>query len=647
MSAIAGFYQLNDEPVDLLYGSCLMDALRHYPADDIRTWRGDGIFLGCHSQWISPESDGELLPRYDNESRLAITADAILDNREDLFERLQVQHPERKRMTDSELILLAYRKWGREAPQYLIGDFAFMIWDERNRLLFGARDFSGARTLYFHHNQTRFAFCTLIQPLFTLPSVKKRLNEEWLAEFLAIPGMVEAVDTASTVYDSIGQLPPSHSITVTGGKVTLSRYCRLAAGEPLKLKSDEEYEEAFREVFETAVSARLRTNRNVGAHLSGGLDSGSVVSFAAPALREQNKLLYTYSYVPENDFEDWTSRSLLPDERPYIQSTVRHVGNISDHYLDFERTNPLDEVNDFLEIMEMPYKFFENSFWMRGIYQRANQHGVGLLLNGARGNFTISWGSAWEYYANLLKRLKWIRLYQELSLFSSHLGARKSKVLTVVAKKAAVGRSLLFPAAARNEFPAFINPAFAAATNVYSKLQDHRMDAGGTTVESAYEVRKNQFEQLYFWNKNGTLGTKLSLRYALWDRDPTNDLRVIRFCLAVPEEQYVQNGYDRALVRRATRNLLPDKVRLNQHIRGVQGADVIHRMARSWPAFIDELDRLAADPLIAEFIHIPAVTAAMGKLGKEPRPEYAFLPEFKLLTRSLIVYRFVKNLERR
>ena len=74
----------------------------------------------------------------------------------------------------------------------------------------------------------------------------------------------------------------------------------------------------------------------------------------------------------------------------------------------------------------------------------------------------------------------------------------------------------------------------------------------------------------------------LSLRYSLWKRDPTNDLRVIRFCLSVPEDQYVQNGMDRALIRRATENYLPDKVRLNQQIRGVQGVDWVHRMMPRW-----------------------------------------------------------------
>ena len=68
----------------------------------------NNVFFGCHAQWITPESVGEQLPFYDYERQLAITADAIIDNRKELFEKLQVDHADRKNMTDSELILLSY-----------------------------------------------------------------------------------------------------------------------------------------------------------------------------------------------------------------------------------------------------------------------------------------------------------------------------------------------------------------------------------------------------------------------------------------------------------------------------------------------------------------------------------------------------------
>lgn len=96
---------------------------------------------------------------------------------------------------------------GEQSPKFLVGDFAFMIWDEQERKLFGARDFSGARTLYFFRSQQRFAFCTAIKPLFSLAYIKKDLNEQWIAEFVANPLMFDSVDPSSTVYENIEHIP--------------------------------------------------------------------------------------------------------------------------------------------------------------------------------------------------------------------------------------------------------------------------------------------------------------------------------------------------------------------------------------------------------------------------------------------------------
>jgi len=641
MSAITGIIHFTNEPVSIEHGNGLLKALKKYPADDVQVWHKENVLFGCHAQWITPESIGEQLPYYDYNRGLTITADAIIDNREELFQRLNINENNRKTLPDSQLILLAYERWGEDSPKYLIGDFAFMIWDERKRLLFGARDFSGSRTLYYYNNQRQFAFCTIMNPLFTLPYIEKKLNEQWLAEFIAIPGNFESVNTSSTVYNLIRQIPPSHTVRIKDGKETLTRYCEFESSEKLKLKTDYEYEEAFKEVYHNAVKVRLRTHRQVGAHLSGGLDSGSVVGFAARDLQKEQKRLYTYSYVPVDGFVDWTYKNRIADERPYIQSTVKHIGNINDNYLDFAERNPLTEVDDWLDVLEMPYKFFENTFWLRGIYEKAQQNGVGVLLNGQRGNWTVSWGPVLDYQAMLLKKLNWIHFFKELHLYSKNLGVKKSRVFSVVRKKAFPSLNRL--TTSEDYFPVIINPKFAKENGVLETLQEHGIDMRGYSTLNAYDMRKEQFDKLYYWSINGTYGTKLSLRHSLWDRDPTNDLRVIKFCLSVPEEQYVQNGLDRSLIRRSTKTLLPDKVRLNQRVRGVQGADGVHRMVSFWQQFIEELRQLCKDSIASDIFNIEVLKASIEKIEGNPRPEFVFDLDFRFLMRSLIVYRFIKN----
>ncbi len=637
MSAITGILQLSNEQVSFDYAKQLMEGLSRFPADESRSWHNNNIFLGCHAQWITPESVSEQLPFYDNEAQLAITADVILDNREELIESLQISKTFKNVITDSELILRSYQKWGEETPKHLIGDFAFMIWDERKHQLFGARDFSGSRTLYFNRSQNKFAFCSIIQPLLSLPYISLKLNELWLAEFLAIPGMIDAGNIHSTVYKNIEQLPPSHCITVSTRGIKLIRYCNIHQGDELKLKKNEDYEEAFKEVFNRAVTDRLRTRRNVGSLLSGGLDSGSVVSFAAPALKKKNKKLQTYSYIPIKNFVDWTPKNEIADERPFIKSTVEYVGNINDQYYSFENYSPYSEINDWLNIMEMPYKFHVNSFWIKGMFEVAEKNDVGILLNGHKGNWTISFGSSLDYQAKLLKQFRLIRLYRELHLYSKNIGVTKSRVFSVVRERA-------FPVPKR-EVPfesMLINSHFAKETDVYNKLKENGLDI--TASYNWNEYRTNHYKQLFSGSLTGTYATKLSLRHSLWERDPTNDLRVVKFCFSVPEGQYVQKGLDRALIRRSTRGYLPNNIRINQRTRGIQGADAINRMIPSWKAFIEESQSMMKDSITSNFFNEEVIQNAVSRLNKKPEPKDVYDFDFTMLMRALIVYRFIKKI---
>ncbi|MEK3796897.1 asparagine synthase-related protein [Peribacillus sp. FSL H8-0477] len=644
MSAIACIYQSNKEPVPIEYINGMMGSLQKYPSDDIQVWHKENLFFGCHAQWITPESIGEQLPYYDYERQLVITSDAIIDNRKELFNLLKIETNRRKMIPDSQLILLAYCKWGQECPKYLIGDFAFIIWDQRQHKLFGARDFSGSRTLYFHRQNNKFAFCTTIAPILALPYVNKLLNDQWIAEFLAIPGMNDAVDTSITPYQNIEQVPPGHCFSIKEDLMRFSRYFSLTNEKQLDLKTNEEYEEAFRHIFQNAVTARLRTHHQVGAHLSGGLDSGAVVSFASKALKKESKALHTFSSIPPSGFKDWTSKNTIADERPYIQSTVDYVGNIQEKYYDFAETNPLSEIDELLEYIEIPYKFFANSNWINGIFRESSNSGVGVLLNGGRGNLSVSWGPVFNYYAVLLKKLKWIRLYRELNQYSKRVGGNRLRRVPYISRIAFPLINRVFPTETF-KYPTIINQELAKKTDVFSKLEEHGIQQVSTPYHpNINKVRRQHFEEAYTWNATGTLGAKLSLRYSVWKRDPTNDLNVIRFCLSIPDKQFVQDGFDRSLIRRSMADYLPDKVRLNQSIRGVQGADCIYRMTPHWDTFTNELESVCTNPIINELFNMDVLKKTFLKIKQQgPKPELSFDIDYQILMYSLIISRFLKQ----
>jgi asparagine synthase (glutamine-hydrolysing) len=307
--------------------------------------------------------------------------------------------------------------------------------------------------------------------------------------------------------------------------------------------------------------------------------------------------------------------------------------------LDFAGKSPLTEVDDWLELLEMPYKFFENSFWIKGVFAKCCEQDAGVLLTGAGGNHSISWGPAVDYYALLLRKLRWIHLYRELLLFSRRKGIRRSRLLPIIGRRA---MQYLVPSLADDEpdMPLMLHPDFARRTNVDVKIRE--IDSIWS-AKDAIEAREHHYQSPHIANLVGTKGTKLSLRYNLREFDPTNDPRVVRFCLAVPLEQYVRNGYDRALIRRSTERLLPDKVRLNQRTRGIQAADWVHRMISSWPVVQKELRQLCQDSLASGVFNTDQIMKSLSKVGDHPRPEYAIDPDMRFLMRCLIVYRFLQR----
>jgi len=642
MSAIAGIIQRTNQPLNKNDLHNFNQLMNKYKVNKSSMWKTERVYLSCHMHWITPESVQEELPFYDKEAGLVITADAIIDNRDELFDVIGIDTFKRENMSDSQLILQAFKKWGKNAPSHLIGDFSFMIWDERNRELFGARDLLGTRNLYYSEEADNFAFCTAIAPLLELCGRKRELNEVWLSEFLAIPSFIETIDPHQTVYNKVLQLPPGHSICLSesGGGI-VSSYGSLIPSGTLHLKNSDDYLEAFQEVFHAAINSRLRSMRPISATLSGGLDSSSIVSVAAKSLLERGERLRTYSMIPVKGFEDWTSKSEIADESEYIQATVDYVGNINSKFLSSPGKSPLSEIDEMLAILEMPYKNFENTFRIKEVYEKASEDGAGILLTGAKGNFTISWGSAIEYYSLLFKKMRWLSFYQELNLFSKQAGVGRKRLLSTI-KRHAFPSGDMVSLQGKSDVPSLISPDFAKRMNVMDRLQNENVGINHYRNDVLKE-RQNYFQDLGALNLQGTFASKMSLHHGVWERDPTSDARLVRFCLSLPFQQFVYGGIGRSLIRRSTKGELPDKVRLNQRIRGIQGVDWVQRMIPQWKSFLIELHQMCKDSSMNDYMDTSSIQIAIEKVGKSPSPDQVGDPNIKYLMRSLIMYRFLKT----
>ena len=186
------------------------------PATECQTaeWMEGGIGLGGrHTAAPIEEAYGGPPLHFDRDAGLALAADARIDDREGLCESLGIPHPERPVTSDGDLILRAYVRWGRECPNHLLGDYAFVVWDQRKRSLFCARDHIGARPFYYALSSKRFVFASTVEAVLAAPDVSDELDESVVAAFLTQIGW-QAHMTARTFFKMVRKLPPGHTLTV-------------------------------------------------------------------------------------------------------------------------------------------------------------------------------------------------------------------------------------------------------------------------------------------------------------------------------------------------------------------------------------------------------------------------------------------------
>ena len=213
MSGIAGVYYLDGRTVDSADLERMVDILAHRGPDGAAVWCEGSAGLGHRMLHTTPESLHEELPLVSAYGDLALTADARIDNRGELLSALRIDRPHEE-VCDSELIIEAYKKWGERCPERLLGDFAFAIWDGRNRRLFCARDHMGVKPFYYYRSYRLFAFASEIKALLCLPDVPHKLNEVQIADYL-LDNYYE--DKAVTFYEGILRLPPAHVTSVSHG----------------------------------------------------------------------------------------------------------------------------------------------------------------------------------------------------------------------------------------------------------------------------------------------------------------------------------------------------------------------------------------------------------------------------------------------
>jgi len=260
----------------------MLDALAHRGPDDEGVWTDEeaGLTLGHRRLAIIDTSPAGHEPM-SYRGRYWLTFNGEVYNFLELREELEAKGHVFASRTDAEVLLAGYAEWGVEVLDRLVGMFAFAIWDARERVLFLARDRAGEKPLYYASSGGRFAFASELSALTLLPWVDLTPDRVALAQYL----QYGYVPSPRTAYAGARKLPPAHYLLWQGGSAVVGRYWDPLehALAPRLAVSEGEAVEQLEELLTRAVRQQSIADVPLGAFLSGGVDSSTVVALMAKA----------------------------------------------------------------------------------------------------------------------------------------------------------------------------------------------------------------------------------------------------------------------------------------------------------------------------------------------------------------------------
>ena len=389
MSGIAGIIHFDGRPVEPGQVEAMTAAMHYRGPDGINHWRKGSVALGQCMLYTTSESLDETQPLTNEDESLILVMDGRVDNWEELRRELLGKGVMLRTRADAELVLRAYEIWGRDCLIHIDGDFVIVIWDDRVREAFFARDRIGVKLIHYHWNGKSLAFATELHPILDLPWVDRQLNDGMLAELLAS----DLLSRHETLWEGVMRLQPAHVMQVSCCGLQSSRYWLPDTGSNFCYLTDDEYFEHYRELLIDSVRRLSRSHRSIACELSGGLDSSALFCVGHHLLRAGRLLtsgLDGYTLA----FDDHTDA----DEVHYARTVGKHVG------VEIHEVKPLVAPLNWYERHVADYcnfPGFPNSLMFQGIFQQAKEAGSRVLINGAGGDEWLT--SSKIYYAEELQ----------------------------------------------------------------------------------------------------------------------------------------------------------------------------------------------------------------------------------------------------
>ena len=312
MCGICGIFNLNGEPVSPVILRKMTEAIAHRGPDGEGFYIDSFIGLGHRRLAIIDLSPAGHQPMITTDGQCAISYNGEVYNFQELRVELESLGHQFRSRTDSEVILNAYAQWGPDCLNRFNGMFAFAVWDKARQELFLARDRYGIKPLYYTCVNNYFLFASEQKAILTHPAVKREVDLEGLLEYFTF----QNIFTDKTLLKGVKLLPAGCCALIALGNFSLepsglkvNRFWDFNFHEPEQRASETEYIEELDRLFRQAVNRQLVSDVDVGAYLSGGMDSGSITSVAA------TQLPYIKTFTIGFDLHSASGLELSFDER--------------------------------------------------------------------------------------------------------------------------------------------------------------------------------------------------------------------------------------------------------------------------------------------------------------------------------------------
>jgi asparagine synthase (glutamine-hydrolysing) len=549
MSIIYGIFNRNKVFIEKSKTSPIIAAFSSWKIDNQGAWKEDAVFLGHMMLWSTPESKLESLPSaivFKNNA-LVITADIRLDNREVLANKLDMLDTPLESITDSTIILEAYKKWGKECPKYLLGDFAFVIWDESKQQIFCARDHIGIKPFYYYLSNDLFVFSNVIDGVISHPEVSKKYNDRSIAMFLA--GDFGFYDKNETFFSEVKKLEAATSMIITQDSTSKSTYWNIKDIPKVQYNTYEEYVKELRALLIDAVQVRLRSTYPVASHMSGGIDSSSIAVLASRELKKRKQTLYAFNWAEtpqeryDPNYSEWgfaTKLANLEDiEQKDIKLTAEYIAVLYDQ----------------IDITKDDSSYIWREYLVR---DEAEKYGVRTILSGWGGDELISY-SGRAYLSGLFWQGHYFKAIQEILILYKD---KRYKYLRIIKR---LLREMIYTMFYRrmdglykekrkniDKFE-FAQKSFSSfGRNVsFKKFKFH---PGAHNDQRALFNQGHILQRIENW---ASPAYKKGIEYSY----PLLDKRIVEFSLAVPEDLFARKeGYQRYFFRSAISVFLPYEI---------------------------------------------------------------------------------------